>query len=166
MGMYCSFVAFPPRKLKMLEEDPELPGDLLTTDEMDVPNRLSIGKAWDALHFGLTGLTQLEGEGPLANAISGSAGRPIGSDLAYGPAKLLEPEQVGDVAKALERFPNEHLVMKYQAGHFRDHELHGDYGMNPKDTDDLGELLEQLDRLRTFYLAAAKRGDYVITAIT
>ena len=167
MGMNCYFVAFPPRKLGMLEDDPELAGELLTNRDENVPNRISIGKAWDALHFALTGYKGgCNGTGPLANAIAAIDGRPIGNDLAFGKANLLTADQVREISQALQQVPAENLERRYKAGQFRDHPPHGAYGGDPEDLDDLDELQAQLSKLCEFYQSAAERGDCVITVVT
>lgn len=150
----------------MLEEDTELAYQLLTDRQEDVPNRLSIGKTWDALHFALTGYQNLYGEGPLANAISAKDGRVIGAPAAFDSPRLLTSDQVAEISKALSEYNVEHLELRYQDGQFRDYPTHGGYGHDPEDLDDMHELLESLQKLRRFYKDAAERRDCVITVVT
>jgi hypothetical protein len=59
---------------------------------------LNLEKSWHVLHYLLTGKAE-EAPPPLGNAILG--GEEIGGDLGYGPARLLTPQQVREVAVAL-----------------------------------------------------------------
>jgi hypothetical protein len=71
---------------------------------------LNLEKSWHVLHYLLTGQAE-EAPAPLGNAILG--GKEIGGDLGYGPARLLTPQEVREVAAALSAITEEDLANRF-----------------------------------------------------
>ena len=106
---------------------------------------LSLDKNWQEVHEVLTGGSKPSGD-LLSNAIFGGA--EFGSDLGYGPARFLTPEQVKQISARLTSISEEHF--RTSASTFA------------KEASSLGEL-ERIDfycelftRLQAFYRAAAE----------
>ncbi len=68
--------------------------------------RVSLDKNWQEIHHILTGEAKPSGD-LLSNAIFGGA--EIGSDLGYGPARFLTPEQVKPISERLASVSEEHF---------------------------------------------------------
>jgi hypothetical protein len=60
---------------------------------------VSIDKAWHGLHYLLCGKLE-PAPGPLGQAVFG--GTEIGEDQGYGPARYFSPQQVAEIAAALQ----------------------------------------------------------------
>jgi hypothetical protein len=71
---------------------------------------LSLEKSWHALHYLLTGTTEV-GPPPLGNAILG--GEEIGEERDYGRVRFLTAQQVRDVALALGSLSKEDLAERF-----------------------------------------------------
>jgi len=79
--------------------EPEAAGDLVYFD-----------KAWQAIHFLLTG-SPWEGSGPLTFLLH--AGSPIGEDLGYGPTRLAATTEVRAFRDALADLSDDELRRRY-----------------------------------------------------
>ncbi len=121
---------------------------------------LELGKTWDALHLLLTG-TQYGGDGPLANAVLALEGQEVGEDSGYGPARLLSPKQVADVAAALESFGVSNLRARHTSGLVARSSTHGGYG----EAEDLEELEEAFEQLLALYQQAAQAKAGMLQAV-
>ena len=108
-----------------LEEEAGDAAELLIS-ESSGPH-LDLDKAWEALELALD---RIPSSLALKSCVYG--GREIGPDLGYGPARLLDPEEVSALALALDRVD----PAQVEAGFLR-------------------ELFEQL---RVYYRQAAERG--------
>lgn len=71
---------------------------------------LDLGKSWHGIHFLLTG-SDWHGDAPWSWTIMG--GTSIGSDVGYGPARYLLPDQVQQVAEALTNQSRGDLAKEY-----------------------------------------------------
>lgn len=76
----------------------------------DDKNVLKLEKSWHTLHYLLTGSAEPV-DTCLGKAILG--GTEVGPDLGYGPARLLSPEEVRQVAEALAQLSKEDLAQRF-----------------------------------------------------
>lgn len=180
MGMTGILCALSAKRRAILEEDPDLLSDVIGARHQErIPGLLELDKAWDALDAILG-----EDEDPLlGDAVLARTGSPFGSDMSFGPARLLEPDRVKAIAEALEKLPGELVEDRYALLGART--THGGYGpkvRSPGPTEYAEELealdLEQddevaereeltarLERITAFYREAAQRGDAVIAIV-
>ncbi len=118
---------------------------------------LCLEKSWHSLHYLLTGSAG-EVASPLGNAVLG--GTPIGGELGYGPARVLEPEQVRAVASALAGLSKDDLARRFDLGAMSAAKVYA--------CDDESELeLAQhyFEHLVRYYADAAARGHAVLLYI-
>jgi hypothetical protein len=79
----------------------------------DGRERVDLGKAWHAIHFGLTG-SRLGGEPPLNFLVA--EGTPVGDvDVGYGPARALRSEHVRALAEAVAAVDPDELARRLDA---------------------------------------------------
>ncbi len=105
---------------------------------------LRLDKYWHDLHYLLTGKDG-DAAPPLGNAVRG--GTPIGDDLGYGPARFLTPEQVREVAAALQEVSKDELTIR------------------PGFEEFLEDTLYYFDKLVEYYKEAAERGNAMLLYI-
>ena len=114
---------------------------------------LSLDKNWQEIHEILTGQSKPSGD-LLSNAIFG--GTDIGSDLGYGPARFLTPEQVKQISEKLTSVSEEDF--RTTASTFA----------NDAFTSPLGQLervdfyCELFTRLQAFYRKTAESGSPIL----
>ncbi|MFM6849879.1 MAG: YfbM family protein [Terrabacter sp.] len=123
---------------------------------------LDLDKSWHGVHFLLTGTDWAAGDaGAAGGAILG--GRPVGEDNGYGPARLLEPEDVGSVAAALGRVSDDDLRARFDPVEMQRLDI---YPQVWDEADVLDEyLMPNVARLRDFYTQAAARGEGVLISV-
>lgn len=134
----------------------ESAGGKVPTDGPDEAG-LSLEKSWHSLHYLLTGSAG-EVASPHGNAVLG--GTPIGGDLGYGPARVLDSQQVRDVASALAGLSKDDLARRFDLRAMSAAEVYA--------CDDQGELeLAQhyFEHLVRYYADAAARGNAVLLYI-
>ncbi|MDX2269966.1 MAG: YfbM family protein [Bryobacter sp.] len=119
---------------------------------------LDLHKSWQALHW-LLCESPWEGPEPLRSAILG--GEEKGEDLGYGPARLVDPGKVGEVAKALALLSAAQILQRYDGRKMEAAEVYP--GGFADDEDWQEELQEEFERLKVFYAEAAKRGEGVVS---
>ena len=128
--------------------------EYLSSDRSENRYAAESDKAWDAIHRVLADgrLTWDGGEYPLNHTI-------LGGELLYGEPdyimSLKFPEQVKDIAKALERIDFEHFRSRYLAIDSQD------YGF-PLTDEDLEYTWEWFQAVKEFYRAAAETDRYVL----
>lgn len=154
MSMIGNFLRISPDTLETLIADPNGVEALLYPESDEAPDgNLDIDKAWHGIHFILTG-TAWEGDGPLAMAVMG--GTEIGEDVGYGPATYLTPDEVSDVAAALEPLTPEAFRARFDPTAMAAASI---YAMGDSDPgEDLGYLDGYFTELRTYYLETAAQG--------
>jgi hypothetical protein len=97
MGMTALLCSLSPARRAMIEKEPDLVADLVRArTQGGIPGLLDLGKTWDALQ-------QLLGD-ELGEAVVTSGGAKLGK-TGYGPARILEPDQVVKLSAALDRLP-------------------------------------------------------------
>lgn len=117
-------------------------------------NGIALDKAWHAIHFLLTG-TAWDGDLPAGFLL---AGTPIGDeDLGYGPARLLDPAQVREVADLLRATDRATLWARWDSEAIAKLEI---YGVDPKRPASEEEYVgAHYEVLRQYVLDAAARGE-------
>lgn len=120
-----------------------------------------VDKAWHAIHYTLNGKAW-EGEPPLGWTVVG--GTEIGEDVGYGPARYLTTDQVKAVAEALSTIDAEEFSTRFDPKALGVAEIYPEiWGRD--DSEGLEFVLNYYNELRTFYLAAAERGDAALLYI-
>lgn len=112
---------------------------------------LSVGKAWNALHYLYCGDSTV-GE----SAISG--GRSLDEldlDTGYGPPQVLTPAEVADYARALAAQTDEELRAAYDPVAMKKEKV---YGCNFDDPAELEWLLGEARNVRAYFQDAASKG--------
>jgi hypothetical protein len=109
MSMMANYLRISPKQLEALRANPSSILDLLyPPDFSQLVNHLDIDRGWHVIHFLLNGETW-DGQPPLVNAVLG--GHALGDvDVGYGPARFLEPDEVRDLASALENIPSAEFI--------------------------------------------------------
>jgi hypothetical protein len=132
----------------------------LSVSTAQVAEPLNIDKSWHGIHFLLTG-SAWGGKPPLFNAVLG--GREFGPDLGYGPARYLTPDQVKEVAVALEAITKETLRARFdpramtEANIYSWHEDKGEEGLE--------YFLEYYLEVRAYFSAGASQNHGMILCI-
>lgn len=122
---------------------------------------LDLDKAWHGLHYLLTG-TPYDNHGLLGQAILG--GKEVGEDLGYGPARILSPERVKEIAGALGSLSTESLSSKYDPSAMERAKVYPNIWVR-EGPEGLRFLLNYLPALQAFYKKAAESGSAVILVI-
>jgi hypothetical protein len=113
-------------------------------EERDV---LNLQKSFHTLHYLLTG-SALPVDSPLGRAILG--GQELGPDLGYGPARLLTPDQVREIAESLTHVTEEDLARRFDLSAMMTAEIYA-----CRDSGELELAQEYLPQVQLFYTEAA-----------
>jgi hypothetical protein len=177
MSMIGNFLAVTADKLNELVRDPAgmrefLDASVEDQDELGA-DFLDVDKSWHGIHFLLTGdkgrvaresrveaESVREGEPPLRWAVI--APTEIGEDIGYGPARVLTPDQVIEVSKALAPVTADKLKRKCDWQLMNDSEIYP-RGWRAGDEEYIAENFTQLKKL---YESAARRRMGVIQWLT
>lgn len=129
----------------------------------DLPQTLDIRKSWHPLHFLLSGQVW-ETPWPLGAVVLG--GEPLGEDMGYGPARVLTPPQVAELADALQALGEAGVLARYAPA-----ELEA-AGIAPSGWEDPDEdeerrawMLDTWREVRDYYVDARRRGYGMILAL-
>jgi len=123
---------------------------------------LSMDKAWHGIHYLLTGSAKATRD-PASLAVLG--GKEIGADMGYGPARLLSPSQVKEIAAVLKQQTPEKLRAKYAPKNMEKLEIYPDIWV--RDGNEARDyLLDYYQKLARFYEQAASAGQAVIITLT
>ena len=176
MGMHVILCALSPARQKMLEEEPELLDEVLSSrKEVAIPGLVDLGDAWDALDRLVTGGRP---EGSLADAVLGRGGRPFGKGGAIGRPRLLTGERVAEISTALAALPTDVVRQRYKS--LAGKNVHGNYGQDAGEADDpaylkqkvketadreIKELEGFLEALRDAYAKAAANGHAIVVSV-
>jgi hypothetical protein len=155
------------KRLEQLEADPDLLSELLgARAEAAIPGLFDLGKAWEALDLMISDRGK---DAVLKDAVLARTGRKLRASTAFGPARLLPPMRVAEVAEALSRLP--HDLVKQRYPRLAGKNVHGGYGHEVASPDDvkflrdkvkqtqereLVELETKFARVRELYVRAAK----------
>jgi hypothetical protein len=161
VSMIGCFVRIPAELLSKLKADPDSVETVLAEsgESSQIPDdaRLDVDKSWHIIHFLLTG-DAWGGPVPLANAVCG--GTELGDvDVGYGPAKFLEPSEVGDVAVAISGITSGELWSRFDTVAVKAADI---YPSDSWSSTDFSYVKEHYEHLRSFYSVAAQRGEAVM----
>jgi hypothetical protein len=165
MGMAACFASADQAVLNQLRSNPDDIEDFLYPDDGDSepPNYADLDKAWHCIHFMLNGSAGGT-DSPLSLAILG--GLPVGEDMGYGPARILDPQAVARIAAALATVDDANFSARYDPEAMQAADVYL-ADMCVRDGDDaLDYLLDNYRDLVAFYEAAAARGDGAILWIS
>jgi hypothetical protein len=118
-------------------------------------NSISLEKAWHGLHFLLTG-DPWGGAGYRAFLLCG--GREQGEDMGYGPARLFDADEVGEIANTLGGISAEELWSRFDAERMEEAEVYPGIWDEPEE-DLREEYVEYFEMLKDFVLQTAKDGN-------
>jgi hypothetical protein len=154
MSMIGYFLAVSAAKLDELERDPAsvvafLDAAIEDQDELGA-DLLDVDKSWHGIHFLLNG-SAWEGEPPFKWVVF--APKQLGEDAGYGPARVLSPDQVIEVSKALAAITADKLKKKCDWKLMNDSEIYPQ-GWRSGDDDYIAENFTHLKKL---YESAARR---------
>lgn len=110
---------------------------------------VDLDKAWNALHYLLTGSAR-DGEGPLAFLLKG--GTAVGDeDLGHGPARVFHPPEVAAICDALADVAQHKLMPRFDLKKFEKLELYpGRWSeVNVRSEYDLGYYFGPLEQLKS-----------------
>ncbi|MBV5328840.1 MAG: YfbM family protein [Chlorobium sp.] len=118
---------------------------------------LDLDKNWHLMHY-LLSRTPWEGPMPQASLMGGSE---IGNvDVGYGPARLLNPRQVGEFLDYLDLLSENEFGTDVTAAELEDNEIYGAY---PEwSSEDPKVLWEYVKELKTFFSKAKATGEFVV----
>ena len=122
----------------------------------DKSRQLDIYKAWQGLHFLLTGDAGQK-RGVLGNAILG--GREIGHDIGYGPYRYLTVVQVTRIADEMGALSDAAVLARYDAEQMNALSIYPGGWDLPEQREWLRESFVQV---RDFYIAAGEVGDAML----
>jgi hypothetical protein len=158
-GMRLTLVMVAPDQVPELSRDEKALSELLFGGTPDA--RLEMDKEWHGIQFLLNG-DPWSTRGTYGLVIFG--GKEIGADLGYGPARVLTPRQVKDIASNLETLPIEQLRRRYDPKAMTRAEIYP--GVWEREGPQALEwLLVGYRKLVDFYARAAAQGKAVILAI-
>jgi hypothetical protein len=158
MGKYGVLCTLSEKRLRQIEASPELVSELVgARHDGDVPGLLDLDKRWDALDV----LLSDRGRDPvLGDAILARSGRTIGPDLTYGKARVLTAARVAEIASAIRRLSRDIVRERFETLHEKS--VHGDFGRDDDDAEELGHALAEVAQL---YTRAAEAGHGMLVAV-
>jgi uncharacterized protein DUF1877 len=149
------------KELARLKSAPDSVMDFLCPEHTDVhyDHGLDIGKAWHAIHF-LLNNDKWGGEYPLVCAVMGGTSID-GTDVGYGPARSLTPEEVRDVANALDEISSLDLLERFDADVLNQEQIYPQCWRNvPEEREFVGSEYQAL--VKFFNVAAQARDAMVL----
>ena len=158
-GMGLTLVMVTPEQFSQAQRDEAFHSKMLFEPSPDVA--LEMDKAWHGIHYLLTG-DPLSSRGVLGQVIFG--GVEFGPDIGYGPARYINPRQVGEIAAALKNFPVDRFKDRYDPKAMTEAEIYPS-NWDREGQEGLGWLVAGLAQLIEFYGRAAAQGKGVILAI-
>jgi uncharacterized protein DUF1877 len=161
MGMYCALHAVAPADLEQLLAG-RREGLGLRRARGDNLSSVSLEKAWHGLHFLLTG-SAWAAEWPLGFLLQG--GEPVGDDLGYGPARLLQPEAVSELDAALSGVSDDELWSRFDPDRMEEEQIYPGIWDEPED-DLRDEYLGYFHELKRLVHEAAARGMAVLVVLS
>ena len=131
-------------------------------------SRTDLDKEWHALHFLLTGESSMDTEhrpnDPLHNVVMG--GYETELVTGYGPARLLEVDDVSAIAEALGQVSVEDLRRRFSAEAFNAEEIYPNPRPGGWSEEEIQGVFELYPRLVRFFQDAAKAGEIVVVYAT
>jgi hypothetical protein len=133
------------------------------------PTRVEIDKEWQAIHFLLTSDPSLEPEhrpdDPLHNVVMG--GHETEITTGYGPARILEPDEVRACSDALSKISVTELESRFNADELNQHDIYPCPSPGGWTKEEAGGIFEYYyPRLVKFFHEAAAAGEIVVIYAT
>jgi len=122
---------------------------------------IDIDKAWNVIHFILTGSAD-EGNEPNRNVILG--GEELGEDVGYGPARFVGKDKVKQINELLSTLTDDIIEAKFDINLFREIKIYPNFWDDPSD-DDVEYFKGYFNDLKDFYTFAADNNLHVIQYI-
>jgi hypothetical protein len=126
------------------------------------PSHLYLDKAWDGLHWVLTGKSK-KNDDPLSHLIL--AGRSLAVQLPYGKPRLHTPQEVRIYRQLLDAETEATLRSRFDPEAMDKHEVHPEGWADDPD-DGFAYIMAAFRELRTFIARAADAGQAVICSWT
>lgn len=164
MSMIGNFRQVSKGELKELLLQPEKIESFIYPESEEELEVLCIEKAWEGIHFLLTGQTlpekylDFDDQNPLNSLIFGGQTIVEDIDLGYGPGRYLTADQVIEINKALKQIKKEELALKYDVTIFRESSVYP-FEWQKEDAD---YLLEYWDEIVQFYDDASNKENAII----
>ena len=157
--MIGKFLRVPTKKVAALRERPDRIKKVLYPDNDDTAMSddvlLDVDKAWNGIHFLLTGDAN-GGELPLGFILGGE---PLGDiDVGYGPARAFDADQVHAIAAVLTPLTRDVLANRFDAEQLRANYVYPGYREGWNLPDDCDYLLDHYENLRAFVLETSEAG--------
>ena len=153
--------------IRIEEVDPDaVPPEGATLVEPE--SHLDLDKAWQPLHFLLTG-TAWEGEEPGCYLVRGGEELAEDDDLGYSSIRALTPHQVSRFDEFLRNLSHDTLRRRFDHQRMVALEIYSKprvRGQAGSDNDEVPPLLEAFDALRSFVAITAERGNGAIVYLT
>jgi hypothetical protein len=127
----------------------------------DKPTAFDVDKAWQGIHFLLTG--DWEGDGPLSFILHG--GREIAEDLGYGPAHGFTSSEVKEIDAALRNIEPAALYERADPAEFTRQEIYPQVWANEPKEQCIGYVTDYFKELKKFISGAAQSGRALIAYI-
>ncbi len=164
MGMTATLRRLSDADLARLVEDPELLPAYVngsrTPEGFGPFADLSLDESWHAIHFLLTG-SAWDGKPPLNFVATG--GRELGEDNGYGPSRSLRAAQVRKLAAALDKYPPDALLKRFDPEALAAADVYpGTWRRPAEEHDARGYVAGYYDELRKFVIEAAVAGQALI----
>lgn len=126
-------------------------------------NTFELDGAWHVLHFLFSGRSD-EGPWPASFLISG--GEEIGPDQGYGPARLVDAKQIGELDAFLKALSYDALNVAYKPDEIEATEIYWQAASTPSGRqEELDGLWELVTGLRRFVQNMANAGDSMVVSI-
>jgi hypothetical protein len=139
MGMDALLCSLSPKRLAMIEEDPEVLTELIEArHDGEIPGLLDLGNTWHALDIML-------GDGKdevLSDALVARNGKKLKAEAAHGKARMIGASRVAEIAKALSALPETLVADKYSTLYGKT--VHGGYGQEMIAPDDKQWLRDKI----------------------
>jgi hypothetical protein len=141
MGMDALLCSMSPKRLAMIEEDPEVLTELIEArHEDEIPGLLDLGNTWHALDI-------LLGDGKdevLSDALVARNGKKLKAEAAHGKARMIGAGRVAEIAKALAALPETLVEDRYATLYGKT--VHGGYGQEMVAPDDKQWLRDKITK--------------------
>jgi hypothetical protein len=133
------------------------------TGDDDLPEALDIRKSWHPLHFVLCGQAW-DAPWPMGAVVLG--GEPLGDDMGYGPARVLTPAQVMELADALQALGDAGVLARYAPAELEAADIAPSGWEDPGEDEERREwMLDTWREVRDYYVDARRRGYGMILAL-
>ncbi len=141
MGMDALLCSMSPKRLAMIEEDPEVLSELIEArHDSEIPGLLDLGNTWHALDIML-------GDGKdevLSDALVARNGKKLKAEAAHGKARMIGASRVAEIAKALSELPKTMVADRYAILYGKT--VHGGYGQELIAPDDKQWLRDKVTK--------------------